>query len=253
MSPPVLIVIPARLAATRLPDKPLAMIGDAPMIVQVWRRATEAALGRVVVAAGDAAIAEAVTAAGGEAVLTDPDLPSGTDRIHAAMRQVDPEGRHGTVINLQGDLPAIPPASIAAVLEPLRVLDTDIATLAVPTMDPRERADPNVVKAIPALPPGRRGRQPGRLGRALYFTRATAPWGEGPVWHHVGIYAYRRAALERFVRLSPSALERREKLEQLRALEHGLTIGIACIDHVPAGVDTPDDLARMRALFSAQS
>ncbi|MFC3230117.1 3-deoxy-manno-octulosonate cytidylyltransferase [Marinibaculum pumilum] len=251
MSQPTLIVIPARLAATRLPDKPLAMIGDAPMIVQVWRRATEAALGRVVVAAGDAAIAEAVAKAGGEAVMTDPDLPSGTDRIHAAMRQVDPEGRHGTVINLQGDLPAIPPASIAAVLEPLRVLDTDIATLAVPTMDDRERADPNVVKAIPALPRGLDGGA-GRLGRALYFTRSTAPWGEGPVWHHVGIYAYRRDALERFVRLPPSPLERREKLEQLRALENGLSIGIACIDAVPAGVDTPDDLARMRALFSAQ-
>ncbi len=249
MSQPVLIVIPARLAATRLPDKPLAMLGDAPMIVQVWRRAVEAGLGRVVVAAGDAAIADAVAAAGGEAVLTDPGLPSGTDRVHAAVRQLDPDRRYGIVVNLQGDLPALPPATVAAVLEPLQVLDTDIATLAVATLDERERADPNVVKAIPALPAG----PGGRLGRALYFTRATAPWGEGPVWHHVGIYAYRRSALERFVRLPPSPLERREKLEQLRALEHGLSIGIACIDAVPAGVDTPEDLARMRALFSPHS
>lgn len=244
MSEPVLIVIPARLAATRLPDKPLAMLGDAPMVVQVWRRAREAALGPVLVAAGDAAIADAVLAAGGDAVLTDPDLPSGTDRVHAAVQARDPAGRHGIVINLQGDLPAIPAPAIAAALEPLRVLGSDIGTLAVATLNARERDDPNVVKAIPALGAD------GRLGRALYFTRAPAPSGEGPVWHHVGIYAYRRAALERFVGLPPSPLERRERLEQLRALENGMSIGIACIDAVPAGVDTPEDLARMRAWFS---
>lgn len=245
MSQPVLIVIPARLAATRLPDKPLAMLGDAPMIVQVWRRAMEAALGPVLVAAGDAAIADAVRAAGGEAVLTDPDLPSGTDRVHAALQERDPEGRFRTVINLQGDLPAIPPAAIAAVLEPLRVLDVDIGTLAVPSSDERERADPNVVKAVAALPPG------GRLGRALYFTRASAPTGEGPFWHHVGIYAYRRAALERFVALPPGVLEQRERLEQLRALEAGMRIDAEIVRTVPLGVDTPADLERARQILSA--
>ncbi len=241
-----IIMVPARLASTRLPDKPLAEIGGVPMIVQVWRRACAAEVGPVVVACAEQAIADAVTAHGGEALLTDPALPSGTDRIYQALRALDPELRFERVINLQGDLPTLEPAAIRAALEPLDRLGSDIGTLAVATEDPTEMADPSVVKAVITF-----DRDAPRLGRALYFTRATAPTGAGPVYHHIGIYAYRRPILERFAALRPSPLERRERLEQLRALEAGMSIGVALVDTVPLGVDTPADLARARALFGA--
>jgi len=241
-----IVLIPARLASTRLPDKPLAEIGGVPMIVQVWRRACAAEVGPVVVACAEPAIADAVTAHGGEALLTDPALPSGTDRIFQALRELDPERRFDRVINLQGDLPTLEPAAIRASLEPLDALGSDIGTLAVATENPAEMADPSVVKAVVTFDQ----RQP-RLGRALYFTRATAPTGAGPVHHHIGIYAYRRPILERFAALPPSPLERRERLEQLRALEAGMSIGVALVDTVPLGVDTAADLERARALFGA--
>ena len=238
-----LVIVPARLAATRLPDKPLATIAGVPMIVHVWRRAVEADIGPVIVACGDRAIADAVEAAGGEAAMTDPDLPSGSDRVHAAAAQRDPDGRFDIVVNLQGDLPAIEPATIRAALAPLRDPAVDIATLVAPTADPAERDNPNIVKAAMSLAAG------AAVGRALYFTRAPAPSGPGPVWHHIGIYAWRRRALDRFVRLPPSPLEKRERLEQLRALEAGMRIDAAVVEGVPFGVDTPEDLARARALL----
>ena len=243
-----IVLIPARLASARLPDKPLADINGLPMIVQVWKRALEADIGRVVVAAGDQAIADAVAEHGGEAVTTDPDLPSGSDRITAVLKDIDPDRRYQRVVNLQGDLPTIDPALLKAVLRPLDALDADIATLAVATTDPAERDDPNVVKAIIAFTPSSDPACAG-LGRALYFTRATAPAGSGPVYHHLGIYAYRRAALERFAALPPSPLELRERLEQLRALEHGMSIGIARVDTVPLGVDTPGQLNEARRIL----
>ncbi len=241
-------LIPARLSSSRLPDKPLADICGLPMIVQVWKRAIEADIGRVVVAAGDRAIADAVIEHGGEAVMTDPDLPSGSDRITAALAAIDPDQRYQRVVNLQGDLPTIDPRLLKTVLRPLDTLGTDIATLAVATTDPAERDDPNVVKAIIAFD---RSDEPAaaNLGRALYFTRATAPSGPGPVYHHIGIYAYQRAALEVFAALQPSPLERRERLEQLRALEHGLSIGIVRVDTVPLGVDTPGQLGEARRIL----
>ncbi|MEZ5935234.1 MAG: 3-deoxy-manno-octulosonate cytidylyltransferase [Alphaproteobacteria bacterium] len=251
MAPPpsdVIVLIPARLASSRLPDKPLADIGGLPMIVQVWQRAMEADVGRVVVAAGDRAIVDAVTEHGGEAVMTDPDLPSGSDRITAAINEIDPDRRFQRVVNLQGDLPTIDPALIRTVLRPLDELGTDMATLAVATTDPGERDDPNVVKAVIAFR-AENARSGEDLGRALYFTRATAPSGPGPVYHHVGIYAYRRSALERFASLPPSPLERRERLEQLRALEQGMSIGVARVDTVPLGVDTPSQLAEARRIL----
>jgi 3-deoxy-manno-octulosonate cytidylyltransferase (CMP-KDO synthetase) len=245
---PTIVLIPARLRSTRLPDKPLLEIGGVPMIVQVWRRASAAAVGPVVVACAEAAIAAAVEAHGGTAVLTDPDLPSGTDRIFQALGRIDPDRRFARVINLQGDLPTLDPAAIRSALAPLEELGTDLGTLAVATEDPKEMADPNVVKAVIAFDPARP-----RLGRALYFTRATAPSGEGPVYHHIGIYAFTRAALERFATLPPSPLERRERLEQLRALEAGLSIGVALVDTNPLGVDTPDDLERARRELAARA
>jgi 3-deoxy-manno-octulosonate cytidylyltransferase (CMP-KDO synthetase) len=237
-----LILIPARLPSTRLPDKPLAMIGNAPMIVHVWRRAVEAALGPVVVACAEAAIKEVIEAAGGMAVLTDPALPSGTDRIHAALQVLDPDHRVERVINLQGDMPTIDPACLAAVLDPLDELAVDIGTLANATDDPEERNDPNTVKAVVSF------KSP-EVGEALYFTRAPAPWGEGPVLHHIGIYAFTRAALDRFAALPPSPLELREKLEQLRALENGMRIGVKLVKAVPFGVDTPHDLEKARKIL----
>ena len=242
-----LILIPARMASTRLPGKPLAEIGGLPMIVQVWRRGMEAGIGRVVVAAAESEIVEAVRAAGGEAVLTRPDHPSGSDRIHEAAERIDPKGRHDAIVNLQGDLPLIAPEVIRASLSALAADPAaDLSTLVAEITDPRERADPNVVKAVVSFPQG------GRAGFALYFTRVAAPAGEGPLFHHIGLYAYRRAALSRFVGLPPSPLERRERLEQLRALEAGMRIAVARIDTVPYGVDTPEDLARARADMAAR-
>jgi 3-deoxy-manno-octulosonate cytidylyltransferase (CMP-KDO synthetase) len=239
-----IVAIPARLASTRLPDKPLADIHGEPMIVHVWRRACEAAIGRIVVAAADKAIADAIHAVGGEAVLTDPALPSGSDRVHQAVRAVDPDGAHDIVLNLQGDLPTLDPAAIRRVVEALRDSEADLATLVAQITEAREVQDPNVVKAVVSFPPG------ARTGRALYFTRNPAPWGDGPHYHHIGIYAYRRAALDRFVRLPPSPLEGRERLEQLRALESGMRIDAVLVDTVPLGVDTQADLERARALLA---
>ena len=239
-----ILLIPARLASTRLPAKPLADIGGIPMIVRVLRQAEAAGLGPVAVAAGEAEIVAAVERAGGRAVLTDPDLPSGSDRIHAALQMLDPERRHDVVVNLQGDLPALDPAQIRAVAAALADSGADIATLAAEITDPAERDNPSVVKAVVAWQPD------GRRGRALYFTRATAPGGDGPLFHHLGIYAYRREALARFVALPPSPLETREKLEQLRALEANMSIAVARVDSVPLSVDTPSDLERARKLLS---
>jgi 3-deoxy-manno-octulosonate cytidylyltransferase (CMP-KDO synthetase) len=217
------------------------------MIVQVWRRGMEAGVGRVVVAAAESQIVDAVRAAGGEAVLTRPDHPSGSDRIHEAVETLDPQERHDAIINLQGDLPLIAPEVIRASLEALAAdPKADLSTLVAEIKEPRERTDPNVVKAVVSFPEGGGQDKPSR-GFALYFTRATAPAGEGPLWHHIGLYAYRRAALRRFVALPPSPLERREKLEQLRALEAGMRIAVGRVDAVPYGVDTPEDLERARA------
>lgn len=238
------VLIPARLASTRLPDKPLADIHGVPMIVHVWRRAMEAELGPVVVAAGDRAIVDAVVAAGGRAVLTASDLPSGSDRIHAAVQEIDPQRRHDAIVNVQGDLPTIARETIRASMAPLDDASVDIATLAVRITRPEEHTNPNVVKAVVSMRDAARG-----IGRALYFTRATAPTGDGPRYHHIGLYTYRRDALERFVALPPSPLERQERLEQLRALEADMRIDVAIVDAVPLGVDTPADLDRARALL----
>ena len=238
-----LILIPARMAATRLPGKPLLDIAGVPMIVHVLRRAESARIGRVAVATDTLAIADAVRGCGGEAVMTSPDHPSGSDRIFEALTLLDPEQRIETIINLQGDLPTIAPDDICAVVAPLADPAVDIATLAAEMRSEDEHLNPNVVKVV-GSPLSER-----RL-RALYFTRATAPWGDGPRFHHIGIYAYRRQALQRFVGLSPSPLERREKLEQLRALEAGMRIDVALVDTVPGGVDTPDDLEAARQALS---
>jgi 3-deoxy-manno-octulosonate cytidylyltransferase (CMP-KDO synthetase) len=244
MSDP-LILIPARLAATRLPDKPLADIHGRPMIVHVWKRAMEAGIGPVAVATDSPAIIAAVEAAGGRAVMTRSDHQSGSDRIKEAADTLDPEGRHDVIVNLQGDFPTIDPAAIAMSIEPLMDSAVMIATLAAEIVDEEEKTAPSVVKLIGSLV------APGRM-RALYFTRATAPTGEGPLHHHVGVYAYRRKALERFVSLPQSPLELREKLEQLRALEDGMRIDVRIIDHVPRGVDTPADLDRARAILAGR-
>jgi 3-deoxy-manno-octulosonate cytidylyltransferase (CMP-KDO synthetase) len=242
MADDVLILIPARMASTRLPGKPLADIAGLPMIVQVLRRAEAARLGSGVVACDDEIIATAVEKAGGRAIMTRADHPSGSDRIFEALGVVDPKGRVRIVINVQGDLPTIAPADIAAALVPLNDPAVDIATLAAEIHKTEERTNPNVVKVVgtPVVP--------GRL-RALYFTRATAPAGDGPLYHHIGLYAYRRAALERFVKLPPSPLEQREKLEQLRAVEAGMRIDVAIVETVPLGVDTPQDLETARAML----
>jgi len=238
-----IVLIPARLASTRLPQKPLADIHGAPMIVHVWRRAVEADVGPVVVAADDAAIVAAVEAAGGRAVLTQVGHASGSDRIAEAIARIDPDRRHDVVVNVQGDLPTIEAEAVRAAVGLLADADVAIATLATPIRRDEERDDPNVVKAI-GTPVAER-----RL-RALYFTRARAPWGEGELLHHIGLYAYRRAALERFVAMAPSTLEQRERLEQLRALEAGMRIDIALIDVAPLGVDTPEDLTRAREILA---
>jgi 3-deoxy-manno-octulosonate cytidylyltransferase (CMP-KDO synthetase) len=239
-----LIVIPARMASTRLPGKPLIDIAGAAMIVHVLRRAEAAAIGPVVVATDSEAIVTCIEKADGRAVMTRVDHVCGSDRIFEALATIDPAGEYDTIVNVQGDLPAILPADIRAAIGPLFDPNVDIATLAAEISRPEERTDPNVVKVIGTTI------GPKRL-RALYFTRATAPAGDGPLYHHIGLYAFRRHALERFVRLSPSALEQREKLEQLRALEAGMRIDVAIVESVPLGVDTPEDLARARALMTA--
>ncbi|MDR3507253.1 MAG: 3-deoxy-manno-octulosonate cytidylyltransferase [Caulobacteraceae bacterium] len=240
-----IVLIPARMAATRLPGKPLADIGGVPMIVRVLRRAQAAGAAPVAVAAGDPEIVEAVRAAGGLAVLTDPDLPSGSDRILAALAALDPEGRHDAVINLQGDMPFVEPSVIEVCAGLLaREPSCDIATVVAPEASPADRTNPDVVKAVLAMEPD------GRSGRALYFTRSTL-YGEGPIWRHIGVYGYRREALARFNAAPPSALERREKLEQLRAMELGLTLWAAVTDAAPISVDNPADLEAARAYAKA--
>jgi 3-deoxy-manno-octulosonate cytidylyltransferase (CMP-KDO synthetase) len=238
-----IVIIPARMASTRLPGKPLADIAGVPMIVRVWRQAIAARVGPVIVAVAEREIAAAIEREGGTAVMTAPTLPSGSDRIFAALQEVDRDGDHDVVVNLQGDLPALDPAAIRAVADTLAATGADIATLAAEIDDAADRDNPNVVKPVVVWDVST------RRGRAIYFTRARAPWGDGPLYHHIGIYAYRREALARFVNLSPSPLEKREKLEQLRALEAGMTIGIARVDVVPLSVDTPADLEKARALI----
>ncbi len=244
MSDP-LVLIPARLAATRLPNKPLADIVGEPMIVRTWRRAVAAEIGPVAVATDAPSIREVIEREGGRAVMTRDDHASGSDRIAEAMEIVDPEGRHDVVVNVQGDFPTIDPRAIAASVLPLADPAVDIATLVYPIEREDEKTNPNVVKMV--------GTEvaPGRF-RTLYFTRATAPSGEGPLYHHIGVYAYRRAALKRFVGLPPSPLEVRERLEQLRALEAGLRIDATVVDDVPFGVDTPQQLEEARALLAAR-
>lgn len=260
-----LILIPARMQATRLPGKPLADIGGVPMIVHVWRRAMESGVGRVAVATDDAQIKSVVEAAGGIAVMTRADHPSGSDRIFEALSLLDPAGVHDSIVNLQGDLPTLDPALVRAAVAPLADPRVDIATLAAEIVADHERNDPNVVKVVMA---GGRASQAEVIRAsqvaadevagdkpqyysALYFTRATAPHGPGPLYHHIGIYAYRREVLTRFVAMPPSPLERRERLEQLRALEAGMRIAVVVVDTVPLGVDTPADLERARAILTS--
>ncbi|MPW00525.1 3-deoxy-manno-octulosonate cytidylyltransferase [Bombella apis] len=242
-----IIVIPSRIASTRLPRKALAEIDGEPMIVHVARRAVAAGLGPVLVAAGDEEIRDAVAGmAGGKAILTDPALPSGSDRVQAAIEAHDPQRRHDCVINLQGDLPLVEPETLQQALRPLAEGRFDIGTLVAPVQGPEERDAESVVKVACSF------QSDDDVARALYFSRSVIPWGEGVYWHHVGVYAWRREALARFVTLPPSGLEEREKLEQLRALEAGMTIGCARIATAPLGVDTPEDLARVRARVGEQ-
>lgn len=243
MSNPI-VMVPARLASMRLPDKPLAPIAGKPMIEHVWRRACEADIGPVVVATDAPAIVEAIRVAGGTAVLTRADHPAGSDRIFEAIERLDPAGRHDVVVNLQGDLPTLDPALLRVALGLLDDPAVAIGTLAATIERPEEGDDPNVVKVVGT------GVEPGRL-RALYFTRARAPYGPGPLLHHIGLYAYRREALRRFVGLPVSRLEARERLEQLRALEAELRIDVALVDTVPLGVDTEADLVRARAILES--
>jgi 3-deoxy-manno-octulosonate cytidylyltransferase (CMP-KDO synthetase) len=239
------ILIPARMESTRLPGKPLADICGKPMIVQVWLRAVASGLGPVVVATDSVAVQGAVEAAGGTVVMTRADHTTGSDRIAEALAIFDPGRNFDCVINVQGDLPTIDPKIIRAVAEPLSDPDVDIATLACEIVEAHERTDANVVKAV-GTPVGKN-----RL-RALYFTRATAPSGKGPLYHHIGLYGFKRAALERFVSLPPSYLEKRERLEQLRALENNMRIDIALVDTVPLGVDTADQLKRARQFLARE-
>ena len=239
----ILVVIPARMASTRLPGKPLADIAGEPMIVHVMRRAQAAEIGPVVIATDSEVIAACVEKAGGRAVMTRADHTSGSDRIFEALQTADPDGRAEIVVNVQGDLPTLAPSDVAAAIEPLADPAVDIGTLAAEITRADERTNPNVVKVV-GTPIGAK-----RL-HALYFTRATAPWGTGALYHHIGLYAYRRAALARFVALPPSALEQREKLEQLRALEAGMRIDVTIVDSVPLGVDTPKDLERAREMLA---
>lgn len=241
-----LVLIPARMGSTRLPGKPLAAIHGEPMILHVWRRAVEAGIGRVAVATDDERVVTTIRSAGGEAVMTRSDHPAGTDRIFEAAEALDPGQMHDVVVNLQGDLPTVPADVVRAALLPLDDEAVDIATLAAVITHPAERTDPNVVKVV-GTPAG-----PHRL-RALYFTRTSAPWGDGPLFHHIGLYAFRRESLRRFVALPPSILEARERLEQLRGLEAGMRIDVQCVATVPLGVDTPADLLRAHELLGTSS
>ncbi|KIL97498.1 3-deoxy-manno-octulosonate cytidylyltransferase [Paramagnetospirillum magnetotacticum MS-1] len=240
-----IIVIPARMHATRLPGKPLADIHGEPMIIHVWRRAVQTGLGPVVVACSETEVFDAVHAHGGKAVMTDPNHPSGSDRVWEAVMNVDPDGAFDAIVNVQGDLPTLEPQIIRAVFAPLAEPGVDVSTLVTEITVEEERTNPNVVKAVVGFESGQ------RVARALYFSRATVPANDGPHYHHIGLYAYRRDSLRRFVSLPQGVLERREKLEQLRALENGMRIDCALVDTVPLGVDTPADLERARALLKA--
>ena len=242
----VLVLIPARMASTRLPGKPLADICGLPMIVQVAMRAQEAAIGRVVVAVDDIRVFDAVSAAGFEVVMTSSDHQSGSDRIFEALQKVDPAGRAKFIVNVQGDLPTIDPETVRAALRPLENEAVDIGTLTTEIDNEEDKTAPHIVKVVGSPVSDTRL-------RGLYFTRATAPYGKGPLYHHIGLYAYRRAALERFVSLGPSTLERREALEQLRALEAGMRIDAEIVETVPLGVDTPADLEKARRILSART
>ncbi|MBX7198281.1 MAG: 3-deoxy-manno-octulosonate cytidylyltransferase [Rhodospirillaceae bacterium] len=241
---PALIVVPARLKATRLPDKPLALINGEPMIVHVWRRAVQANAGPVIVAAGDQEIADVIKKAGGTAVMTDPGLPSGSDRVHAAAEIHDPQGKFDVVVNVQGDLPTLEPKLVAASVTPLADPAIDIATVVAKITVEEELSDIAVVKAAVSFQPG------ATTGPALYFSRNLIPSGPGDHYHHIGIYAFRRAALRKFVTLTPTVLELRERLEQLRAIENGMRMAAALVDTIPLGVDTPADLERARKLLA---
>ncbi|MBB4193952.1 3-deoxy-manno-octulosonate cytidylyltransferase (CMP-KDO synthetase) [Rhizobium aethiopicum] len=241
----VLVLIPARMASTRLPGKPLADICGLPMIVQVAMRAKEAEIGRVVVAVDDPQVFDTVAAAGFEVVMTSKDHESGSDRIFEALKKVDPDGKAKFIVNVQGDLPTIEPETVRAALRPLENEAVDIGTLTIEIDNEEDKTAPHIVKVIGSPISDTRL-------RGLYFTRATAPYGKGPLYHHIGLYAYRRAALERFVSLGPSTLERRESLEQLRALEAGMRIDAEIVDTVPLGVDTPADLEKARRILSAR-
>ena len=239
-----LVIIPARMASTRLPGKPLADINGLPMIVQVWRRAIEADVGPVVVACAEKEIYEAICDVGGFAVLTSPNHPSGSDRIYEALCAFDPQADFDVIVNIQGDLPTVEPRVVRAVLEPLANTEADISTLVCKIKDDTEKNNPNVVKAVVSFP------HDSTIGRALYFSRQRVPSGEGPLYHHIGLYAFRYDGLKRFIGLKPTLLERQESLEQLRALEEGLRIDVALVDTVPLGVDTPEDLERARQIIS---
>ena len=238
-----IILIPARMNSTRLPNKPLADINGVPMIVRVWQIAVDANIGRVIVASGDTEISKAIQNEGGEAILTDPALPSGSDRIFAALEKADPSKKHDIIINLQGDLPLLERSTITAAYNLMDNDQVDIGTVAAKIISSEEKLSPSIVKAIVAF------NNDGITGRALYFTRAPAPTGDGPMYHHIGLYTYKRHALERFVKLPISPLEQQEKLEQLRALENGMRIDIALVDTVPFGVDTPEDLEKAKLLI----
>ncbi|MBY0463279.1 MAG: 3-deoxy-manno-octulosonate cytidylyltransferase [Alphaproteobacteria bacterium] len=233
--PRPIIVIPARLASTRLPNKPLVEIQGKPMILRVWEQAMAADIGEVVVACCGAEIADIITEAGGKAILTNPNHPSGTDRIHEAVRSRSNLSKDTIIVNLQGDLPTVSKESLRAVLEPLQNSKVDIGTLAVPISDPKQIENPNVVKiALTFVKPN--------IGRALYFSRSPIPYGATEYYHHIGIYAYRMSSLERYVSLEPSLLEQTEKLEQLRALEDGMRIDVGIVGEIPHSVDTKEDL-----------
>jgi 3-deoxy-manno-octulosonate cytidylyltransferase (CMP-KDO synthetase) len=243
MAADALIVIPSRLQATRLPNKPLAMIGDRPMIVHVWQRALAANAGPVVVACGDQEIADVIQKAGGQAVMTDPALPSGSDRVYAAAEAYDPAGKYQVIVNVQGDLPTLDPAIVAASTAPLNRAEFDIGTPVALITKSEELTDNAVVKPAVIFKPGE------KIAAALYFSRNLIPSGEGAHYHHIGVYSFRRAALKKFVGLKPTELEVRERLEQLRAIEHGMRIGAVLVDTIPLGVDTPADLDRARKLL----
>ncbi|MGD7068577.1 3-deoxy-manno-octulosonate cytidylyltransferase [Acetobacter sp. AAB5] len=240
-----LVVIPARLASTRLPGKPLADIAGRPMVLRVWDAAMAANIGPVVVAAADQEIYDAVTAAGGTAILTDPDLPSGSDRVWQATQAFDPDGKYDVLLNLQGDLPTFEPQALHAVMSVMANPTYDVGTLVAPVTSDAEKNAASVVKVACDFSGN------AQIAPALYFSRQPIPWGDGPLWHHIGVYGWRRAALEQFVALPPSGLEKRESLEQLRALEAGMRIGCTRLASAPFGVDTPEDLERARRAFGA--